>query len=70
MMKQYIIVFHLSEDCWALYEFNPVTNNPRGEPILVNDESLYELVDEAREYGVVREAIVGKCQDNMVPCFE
>ncbi|WP_405286482.1 hypothetical protein [Methanobrevibacter sp.] len=69
-MKTYIVIFHLETDNWALYELNPETNNPKGYPIVSNDESLYELLEEAREYGIPREAVMGKAQDNMVPAFE
>lgn len=70
MTKIYIAIFHLEEDNWNLYELNPETHNPKGSPIVSNDESLYELLEEAREYGIPREAVVGKAQDNMVPLFE
>ena len=69
-MKVYIAIFHIEEDDWGLYELNPETNNPKGYPILRNDESLYELLEEAKEYGIPREAVMGKAQDNMVPVFE
>ena len=65
-MKTYIIIYHLDEDNWNLYELNPKTNNPKGYPIVSNDESVYELLEEAREYGIPREAVMGKAQDNMV----
>ena len=65
-MKTYIIIYHLDEDNWNLYELNPKTNNPKGHPIVSNDESVYELLEEAREYGIPREAVMGKAQDNMV----
>lgn len=69
-MKTYIAIFHLETDDWALYELNPETRNPKGCPIVTNDESLYELLEEAGEYGIPREAVLGKAQDNMVPAFE
>ena len=65
-MKTYIIIYHLDEDNWKLYELNPKTNNPKGYPIISNDESVYELLEEAQEYGIPREAVLGKAQDNMV----
>ena len=65
-MKTYIIIYQLETDNWNLYELNPETHNPRGYPIVSNDESVYELLEEAREYGIPREAVMGKAQDNMV----
>ena len=69
-MKVYIAIFHIKEDDWGLYELNPETNNPKGYPIVRNDESLYELLEEAKEYGIPCEAVIGKAQDNMVQVFE
>lgn len=69
-MKTYIAIFHLKTDDWALYELNTQTQNPRGNPVVRNDESLYELLEEAKDYGIPREAVIGKAQDNMVPVFE
>lgn len=69
-MKTYIAIYHLKTDDWGLYEINPETHNPKRYPIVNNDESLYELLEEAKEYGIPREAVIGKAQDNMVPAFE
>lgn len=69
-MKVYIAIFHIEDDDWGLYELNQETKNPKGYPIIRNDESLYELLEEAQDYGIPREAVICKTQDNMVPVFE
>lgn len=69
-MKTYIAIYHIEDEYWGLYELNPQTKNPKGYPIIRNNESLYELLEEAREYDIPQEAVLGKAQDNMVPKFE
>ena len=58
-IKTYLAIYHTEEDQWTLNQLDE-NNQPLPYPVITNDESLYELAEEAREYGIPREAIIGK----------
>lgn len=57
-MKTYVVIYDKIKDEWALHPL--INNKPADNPVCTNDESLYELIEEAKEYGIPREAIIGK----------
>lgn len=65
-MKPYIIIYDTDDDTWNLYEFNTETNKPQGWPVLTHDESEYELMEEAREWGIPREAVLFKARSDQL----
>lgn len=57
--KSYVAIYRTEEDQWALHALNE-NKQPEPHPVITNDESLYELAEEAKEYGIPYEAILGK----------
>ena len=64
--KVYIAIYDDYDDEWDLHILEE-NGNPSSERVIQGKESLYELVEEAKKWGIPREAILGKAKSSNVP---
>ena len=62
----YIAIYDDYDDEWDLHILEK-NGNPSSERVIQGKESLYELLEEAKEWGIPREAVIGKAKASNVP---